>query len=97
MRHCLFASEPLEIIEHRGDERLSAGALRGQGAGERLSRYRAFWAASHQFVDCAASRLRSNSSCRRRKGSAASLEAAGVEFTNGDQPGVRLREGGSER
>jgi hypothetical protein len=23
------------------------------------------------------------------------LEAAGVEFTNGDQPGVRLRKGGA--
>lgn len=32
----LFAPEPLEIIEHGGDELLSAGVLPGHGAGERI-------------------------------------------------------------
>ncbi len=35
-RHCLFAPEPLEIIEHSGDQLLSTGILCGQGAGEKL-------------------------------------------------------------
>ena len=35
-RYSLFATEPLEIIEHSGNELLSAGVLRGEGAGEKI-------------------------------------------------------------
>jgi hypothetical protein len=35
-RHYLFTPEPFEIFEHRGDEFLSAGVLRGQGAREKI-------------------------------------------------------------
>ena len=55
-RHFPFAPAPRKIIEHRGDELLSAGVCAAREPAKRLSRYRAFWAASHQFVDGAASR-----------------------------------------